>query len=411
MKVRSTIRWRLTVLYGALFLVTGLILLAISYTIVRANLENEIGREREQILTDLVEAGAPPEAVRGIGDYELDDGRSVGEVMADSALAVRSEALDELVVAFAIGIPVTVLLSLLLGWWAAGRALAPVARLTAAAQQLSERNLDQRIALEGPQDELKELADTLDAMLERLDVSFQAQRRFAADVSHEIRTPLAIIKAEAEVTIGDGLSSERERRLARAVLAATDRAEALVAALLALGRSESTMLGCEVVDLAELAGDAIGARVEAADHAGVQLDLELGTAIVEGDPYLLERLLANLVDNGITHNLDAGGWLHLAVDTRPWADGMPGSVVIDVSNSGPLLSEADVERITEPFQRFTVDRPGFGLGMAIVRSVVAAHDGVVRMRPRPEGGLHVTVELPSLDPRPEPSLAPVDSKV
>jgi signal transduction histidine kinase len=403
--VRATVRWRLTVLYGALFLLAGLILLGVSYAIVRANIEDELGREREEILTNLVEAGADPSVVEGIANFRLADDRTVSEVLADSARDVRSEALDELVVAYAIAIPATMLLALLLGWWAAGRALAPVKRLTAAAQQISERNLDQRIALDGPQDELKELADTLDALLARLDVAFQSQRRFAADVSHEIRTPLAIVKAEAEVTLGDGLSGERERRLARAVLRATDRAEALVASLLALGRSDSTMLARDVVDLAELAGDVVGERIEAADRAGVQLELDLGSAVVVGDQYLLERLLANLVDNGIVHNRPEGGWLRIAIDTTD------SIVALEVENSGPALDQADVDRITEPFLRLSEDRPGFGLGMAIVRSVVAAHDGTVRLRARPEGGLAVRVELPAQHHPTAPLPRPLDSRV
>jgi signal transduction histidine kinase len=405
MSVRSTVRWRLTVLYGGLFLLTGLVLLGISYSIVRASINDELDREQDQVMIDLVNAGADPEITQQIADYRLANGLSVSENIAQSARDVRSTALDELVVAYAIAIPVTALLSLLFGWWAAGRALAPVKRLTAAAQQMSDRNLDQRIALEGPADELKELADTLDAMLARLDGAFQSQRRFAADVSHEIRTPISIIKAEAEVTLGDGLSTERERRLARAVLEAADRAEALVASLLALGRSESTMLSHSVVDLAELAGDVVGERVEMANEAGVQLELDLGTALVEGDRYLLERLLANLVDNGITHNGDDGGWLRVSVDTRDAV------VTVHVDNSGPVMSEADVARITEPFQRLSDSRPGFGLGMAIVRSVIAAHDGFVLLRPRPEGGLAVTVELHACEPAPTELPEPVPAEV
>jgi signal transduction histidine kinase len=405
MRVRSTVRWRLTVLYGGLFLLSGLVLLGVSYSIVRASIEDELNRERDQVMVDLVEAGADPEITEQISEFRLANGLTVAENIAQSARDVRSNALDDLLLAYAIALPITVVLSLLLGWWAAGRALAPVARLTTTAQQLSERNLDQRIALDGPKDELKELADTLDAMLARLDGAFQSQRRFAADVSHEIRTPLAIIKAEAEVTLGDGLSTQRERRLARAVLEATDRAEALITSLLALGRSESTMLSHSVVDLAELAGDVVGDRVEAADAAGVQLDLDLGTGVVEGDPFLLEGLVANLVDNGITHNLDAGGWLRVSVDT------VGGSVVVEVENSGPSMTAADVERIAQPFQRLRDDRPGFGLGMAIVRSVATAHDGAVHLRPRAEGGLSVTVELPGRDHRRAPLPEPVDLPV
>jgi signal transduction histidine kinase len=126
---------------------------------------------------------------------------------------------------------------------------------------------------------------------------------------------------------------------------------------------------------------------------------------VEGDPYLLERLLANLVDNGITHNLDAGGWLRLSVDT------IGASVLVHVENSGPQLSDADVARISEPFQRLSEDRPGFGLGMAIVRSVVNAHDGVVDLQARPEGGLDVSVELPGRERQPAPAPLPVDLPV
>ncbi len=231
-------------------------------------------------------------------------------------------------------------------------------------------------------------------MLARLEVAFHTQRRFSADVSHEIRTPLAIIKAEAEVTLGDGLSTERERRLARSVLDATDRAEALVASLLALARSESTMLTRDRVDLAELAGDVVGERIEAADAAGVSLDLDLGTAIVDGDRYLLERLLANLVDNAITHNASRG-WVRVSVDTAG------ARVLVRVTNGGAPLSATDLERMLEPFDRLAPERPGFGLGMTIVRSVTEAHGGTVRLGARPKGGLDVTVELPGL-----PTLAP-----
>lgn len=405
MRVRSTVRWRLTALYGLLFVLVGLCLLAVSYSIIRNNIENEIGREKEAILTDLVEAGADPTITENIANFRLADGRTVAEVMADSALDVRNEALDELVVAYAVAIPLTLIIALLLGWWAAGRALKPVSQLTAKARELSEHNLDDRIDLIGPQDELKELADTLDAMLARLEVAFRSQQRFAADVSHEIRTPLSIIKAEAEVTLGDGLSTARERRLARSVLEAADRAEALVASLMALARSESIVLTRSDVDLAELTGDVIGERIEAADAAGVKIDLDLGTATVEGDPYLLERLVANLVDNGITHNIDRNGWLRVSVDSYG------GRSVLEVSNSGTCLSENDIAHITEPFHRLCDDRPGFGLGMTIVQSVVAAHDGDVHIEARPDGGLHIVVELPAAPASTSGAPVPIPTEV
>lgn len=405
MGVRSTVRWRLTTMYGALFLAAGLLLLGVSYVIVRGNIERDVQRERDQILIDLVDAGADPETTQSIAQFPLADGRTVAEVMADAAASVRSEVLDDLVLAYAVALPATALLSLLAGWLAAGRALAPVSRLTATARNLSERNLDQRIALDGPADELKELADTLDAMLGRLDGAFQAQRRFAAEVSHEIRTPLSIIKAEAEVTLGDGLSSERERRLASSVLEATDRAEALVISLLALGRAESTMLARSPVDLAELVGDVVGERIDAADLAGVQIDLTLGSAVVEGDEYLLESLVANLVDNGIAHNRPDGGWLSVTVHTAGR------TAVLEVANSGRRLDEEEMARISQPFGRLSDEHPGFGLGTAIVRSVASAHDGTVSTAARPEGGLVVRVELPTLDPADRQDARPLDSKV
>jgi signal transduction histidine kinase len=390
MRVRGTIRFRLTLLYSGLFLVAGLLLLALSYSIVRVNIDREVGREREAIITNLLESGIDPEVLNSISDFQVADGRTVAEVMADSAVEVRSEALDELVVAYGIAIPVALAISVLLGWWMSGRALAPVKRVTSMSRKLSEENLYERIALDGPDDEIKELADTLDEMLARLEVAFISQRRFAADVSHELRTPLSIIKAEAEVTLGDAQSTARERRLARSVNDATDRAEALIDSLLALARSESNMADLHSVDLAELTGDVVGERIDLADAAGVEIELDLGSATVQGDKFLLERLVANLIDNGIHHNLDESGWIRIAVDS------VEGIGTLEVSNSGACLSEEQVELIAEPFHRLgDGTRPGFGLGMTIVRSVVEAHDGEVSILPRSDGGLNIHVELPS----------------
>ncbi len=390
MRIHSTVRFRLTVLYGTLFLLTSLILLGVSYAIVRANINDEVGLEAERIQTDLVEAGVDPESIDAVTGAPLGDGRTVGEAISDTAVSVRTDVLDDLLLAYAVAIPIVGFIALGLGWLAAGRALRPVKQLTQTAQKLGDETLDQRIALEGPDDDLKQLADTLDAMLARLEVAFRTQRRFAADVSHEVRTPLAIIKAEAEVTLADAESSARERRLAHSVLEAADRAESLVDSLLALARSESTMRDHELVDLAELTGDVVGERVTAAGSAGVQIELDLGSATVRGDPFLLERLVANLVDNGINHNITSDGWVRISVDSQD------GQTVLEVTNTGDILSSGDTERIAEPFHRLgTPDSPGFGLGMTIVRSVAEAHGGEVAIDPRPDGGLSVAVSLPA----------------
>jgi signal transduction histidine kinase len=304
----------------------------------------------------------------------------------------RQDALDSLVRGSAIALAGVLLLSVGVGWLAAGRALRPVKRLTATAQSLSDANLDARIALDGPNDELKELADTLDAMLARLEVAFVTQRRFAADVSHELRTPLSIIRAEVDVTLADPDATERERRLALVVRDAADRAEVLMDSLLALARSDSTMHDRQLVDLAELTGDVVGERVERADDAGVDVELELGSARVLGDPWLLERLVANLVDNGINHNIE-DGWLHVAIDAEN------GTTRLEVSNSGAVVTPEEATEILQPFRRLSrasdEGPSGFGLGMTIVQSVAEAHDGSIAVEPRSEGGLDVIVTLPT----------------
>jgi signal transduction histidine kinase len=302
-------------------------------------------------------------------------------------------------VSSSIALGLTLIVSIILGWLAAGRALAPVGRLTARAQRLSEDNLNERIDLEGPRDELTELADTLDGMLSRLETAFNAQRRFAANVSHEVRTPLAIMRGEADLALADPDANERERQFALAIRDNVDRTEALLESLLALSRSESAMNESQTVDFAELTGDVVSHRIDAADAARLHVDLQLGAAVVEGDPWLLDRLVANLVDNAINHNVD-GGWLTVSVDT------VDSTCFLPVSNSGDVLTAEQVESIMQPFRRAADNqRPGYGLGMTIVQAVAKAHGGSVAVEPRSDGGLEVIVELPA-STQPLPAKAP-----
>lgn len=397
MRIRSTIRWRLTAFYGLLFFLGGTILLLVSYTAVRASLiadENK-GEEAASELYDL-----DAESVGVFLDFPLpapvlsadgEQAETVGDVIDGVQRSNREDALNDLFRTTGVVFAVMLVLSVLVGWLAAGRALRPVKALTTAARDLSEANLDRRIGLDGPDDELKELADTLDALLARLEIAFLSQRRFAADVSHELRTPLSIIRGEADVALADPRSGAAELRLALAVNDAVGRAEGLIDSLLALARSDSTMHDRRSVDLAELTGDVVGERVEAASMAGVEIDLDLGSASVDGDRWLLERLVANLVDNAINHN-EPHGWLRVAVDAEEDA------TTLVVSNSGDLLSADDAEEILKPFRRLTGDGPqadGFGLGMTIVQAVADAHGGTVAIVPRPDGGLEVVVELPT----------------
>jgi signal transduction histidine kinase len=386
---RSTIRFRLTLLYSSLFLACGAILLVVGFVLVRSSLVKEEGN------TDRVTEGFgyTPAQQKAFNDIALPpapghEKTTIGTIVLSTQQDIRNDALHRLVVGSSISLGVMLLVSIIIGWVAAGRALSPVGKLTARARALSEDNLGERIDLEGPSDELKQLADTLDGMLARLDVAFTAQRRFAASVSHELRTPLSIMRGEADLALCDPDANLREIRLAAAIRNNVERTEALLESLLALSRSESTMSESAVVDLAELTGDVVSQRVEAADHAKVHVDLELGSAEVDGDPWLLERLVANLVDNAITHNVE-GGWLRVCVSS------VDGHSLVLVSNTGDRLTPAEVEGILQPFHRIAENhRPGYGLGMTIVQSVVKAHGGTVGVVPRVGGGLDVVVELP-----------------
>ena len=399
MKARSTIRRRLTLFYGALFLLCGLVLLATSYTVVRASLVKDEGNTDKRVA---VNYGYSEASVKAFYEFPVPPSKTgraannVGDVITAMQVDMREETLRTLLVGTGVALAALLGLSLLVGWLAAGRALRPVGRLTGRARQLSEDDLHQRLGMDGPNDELKELADTIDGMLDRLEKAFNAQRQFSASVSHELRTPLSVIRAEADVALADPEATERERVFAEKIRDAADRSESLLDSMLTLARSESTMSNREAIDLADLAGDSISARTDGADRAGIEIDIDLHTAEVEGDPWLLDRVVANLVDNAVKHN-QPGGWVTLTVTT----DG--DEAVLQVANGGEVLSEEQVALILQPFQRTDRNRPGYGLGMTIVQSVVRAHEGTIEVEPRADGGLVVTVRLPLVEARPAPA--------
>ena len=275
--------------------------------------------------------------------------------------------------------------------------------MTTTARRLSESNLHERIALDGPEDELKELADTFDAMLARLEAAFEAQRRFVADASHELRTPLAIMRAEVDVTLADPNATPAElRAMAETVRDATRRSEALIDSLLVLARSDSAAIATEPIDLATLARAA--AERISADAAARKLEIELALepAIVGGDRSLLERLVGNLVENAVRHNTD-GGWI--TIETKRDGD----LAMLRVANPGTQLNAEDVDALFDRFHRADETRawgaPGFGLGLSIVAAVVSAHQGRVHAESLPAGGLAVTVELPAAVIAPLPEAA------
>lgn len=385
MKVRPTIRLRLTLLYGGLFLSTSVVLIALIYLLLSHAL-----------------APLAPESDQGnqqVGQ-QVGDQNSVDVQVSAARSDERAAALRAVLTQSSLALLATGGLAVVLGWLVAGRVLRPIREITLHARHASETTLGERIALRGPPDELKELADTFDEMLARLQTAFESQRQFSAHVSHELRTPLAIVRAEAEVALAEPDATPRERRLSETIVAAADRAERLIDGLLALARSESTLRDHTPIDLAELVGDVVNSHARAAATAGVRLALALQPAAVIGDRALLERLVGNLIDNAIKHN-QSGGWARVTVGTEG------PDAVIHVNNSGARLDPAAVEALFEPFQRGPGRRrarpSGFGLGLAIVRAVATAHGGEVAATAPESGGLAVTVRLPAAHAAPPAS--------
>jgi signal transduction histidine kinase len=280
------------------------------------------------------------------------------------------------------------------GYLLAKHAMRPIAELTRTAQELSTDNLDQRIELGGPDDEVRELAVTFDEMLVRLNAAFDSQKLFVANASHELRTPLSVIKTELEVTLGDPNADVADlRRMGDVVAGATDRAQRLVTSLLTLARLQAVQSGVlevhEPVDLAELAQRSLDAVAKEAAAKGIKVETDLEPAMTTGDPGLLERLIGNLVENAIRHNLP-DGWLRVTTRSnrdRAW---------IHVSNGGTVIAQSDVDALFQPFRRGGRSRTatrGAGLGLAIVRLIVEAHQGTLQAVAPPFGGLALRIEL------------------
>ena len=282
---------------------------------------------------------------------------------------------------------VVIALAAILGWILAGRALRPVQQITSAARSASEHNLSARVALQGPRDELRELADTFDEMLGRLQVAFEGQQRFIANASHELRTPLAVMRTTVDVVLANPDSTPEDLRgMAADIRVAVDHAEHLIGALLLLARNERGLTIHEEVDLATVAEDVL----DTADLGDRRVHATLESAVISGDPLLAERLIANLVDNAIRHNIAGGDiWIGTGV--------VAGAGQVTVANTDRVISHADAARIFEPFQRLDerTSHEGIGLGLAIVRSITLIHGGTVVADPRGDGGLSVTVTIPS----------------
>jgi signal transduction histidine kinase len=385
---RLTIRGRLTLIYGGLFLLAGMVLLGVTYVLVSQQLPGNVimGRFEEGPRpkeTPLPVAGAPSPELQTYARQVVRD--------------TRNNALQTLLTQGGIALGIVGVVAAGFGWLVAGRALQPLHRVTETARRIADapaadRGLHERIGLDGPDDEIKELADTFDVMLERLDNSFDGQRRFIANASHELRTPLTLNRALLEVAVHRKGASPEIRQLGDTLLEINARHERLIDGLLLLARSEGATVERSYVDLADIAEHVV-AQVP---PGPVTVRYQLEEAPTTGNPVLLERLAQNLVENGVRHNVGEGGWVRVSTGHRP-----DGTVELVVSNTGPVVPRYEVPGLFEPFHRLGADRlataPGAGLGLSIVRAVARAHGGDVRAEPRDGGGLVVTVTLPASD--------------
>jgi signal transduction histidine kinase len=379
---RRSVRLRLTLTYGSLFFFSGVALLAITYALVA----NQPPLNAGQLLAERPATGTGPPLPELASPEELRAAQEKNQADLEKQAAA---ILREFVVQSGVSLTLMTFASIGLGWFVAGRVLRPLRTITTTAQTISVKNLHERLALEGPNDELKELGDTFDRLLGRLESSFDAQRHFAANVSHELRTPLTRSRTLLEVAASDPAATvETLRQACDRALLANQHQERLIEALLTLARSERTIDQGELVDLRAVTREYLLIAQPQAHARELKVEARLDGSKVWGDPRLIERLVSNLIDNAVRHNV-TGGLVQVVTASRS----------LLVANTGPVVGPGEIARLLEPFQRQAPDRlaarDGHGLGLAIVRSIARTHDAGLDVRPRAGGGLEVEVSFPA----------------
>jgi signal transduction histidine kinase len=458
---RRTARLRLAALYGGLFLLSGVALVATTYVLFErateyrtphlptiphtptiqhlqlpvapgyalpkgqsvviehphplAQAQQELGQARQEL------AQARPRLIVGVptqlarvqhqitqAQHQLaQDQRQLADAVHQLAqvgpiqAAQRATDSHQLLVNSAIALAIVAVLALLAGWLVAGRMLRPIRTITRKARRISSTSLHERLALDGPQDELKELGDTLDDLFGRLDAAFDAQRQFVANASHELRAPLTRQRALIQVALADPDANFTSLRMAHErVLASEQHLEQMIDALLALTRGQAGLERREHLDLATLAAQVLRTRDSETTNLGLYVRATLAPAPTAGDPRLVERLIANLLDNAIRHNIPQG---HIEIATGARNQ----QAFLTVTNSGPTIPPEEVPRLMQPFQRLHGTRTnhgsGNGLGLAIVDAIAAAHRATLSAQPRPDGGLAVEVTFPFKPPSMRPT--------
>ncbi|WKK25423.1 HAMP domain-containing sensor histidine kinase [Streptomyces olivoreticuli] len=387
--LRPTIRIRLTLLYGGMFLMAGVLLLTIIYLLAAHALDagsTPLIKLNNGSQVTVPDSSLCPALRPGLTADEANN------VLSNCTSHLRALALDSLLKRSLLALLGLAVIAFAFGYAMAGRVLSPLGKMTRTARRVAATDLSRRIELGGPEDELKELSDTFDEMLDRLERAFTAQQRFVANASHELRTPLAINRTLLEVHLSDPGASPELQQLGKTLLATNERSEQLVEGLLLLARSDNEIVDRKPVDLAEVASQAIDQTRAEAQAKGVELRGTRQPAVVQGNGVLLERIALNLVQNAVRYNT-ADGWVEVTTEAQP------GRAVLVVENTGPIVPAYEVDNIFEPFRRLRTERTGsdkgVGLGLSIVRSVARAHGGRITAEPRDGGGLIMRVVLPT----------------
>jgi len=395
---RRTIRLRLTALYGLLFTLAGAALLVITNVLVRSTTG---AGSCHAISNGGVRCEIPGRHGKGgtvvtvRGGFHLGGGVARRQASGLNMLVSGQNASDlhQLFVYSWLALAIMAVLSVALGWLVAGRVLRPLRAITTTARNISATNLHERLALNGPDDELKELGDTFDDLLARLERFIQSQRQFVANASHELRTPLALQRTAIQLALTDPAANMESLRAAHErVLASGGQQERLIDALLTLTRGQAGLTKREPFDLAILAEQILLTRQVQARDRSIEVRSVLAPAPMTGDPRLAERLVANLVDNALAYN-SAPGRIDMMTGRR-------GDVaLLSITNTGPVVDAGAVDRLTQPFERLATERTGHGdgsgLGLSIVQAIVNAHAGSLALRPRHGGGLTVEATFPS----------------
>ncbi|GAA4040047.1 HAMP domain-containing sensor histidine kinase [Streptomyces shaanxiensis] len=389
--LRPTIRIRLTLLYGGMFLIAGILLLSIIYLLAAQAIStgNQPPFKIVGATDEIKVASADCPAVNNATGLTLTQFNSAISACIDHQ---RQVALDDLLSRSLLALLGLAVIAFAFGYAMAGRVLSPLGRITRTARAVAGSDLSRRIELDGPDDELKELADTFDEMLERLQRAFTAQQRFVGNASHELRTPLAINRTLLEVHLSDPNAPVELQQLGKTLLATNERSEQLVEGLLLLARSDNQIVERKPVDLAEVAEQAVDQVHAEAESKGVVIRGEQKPAVVQGNGVLLERIALNLVQNAVRYNVAEGGWVEVTTEVQH------GQAVLVVANTGPVVPAYEIDNLFEPFRRLRTERTGsdkgVGLGLSIVRSVARAHGGHIVAQPREGGGLVMRVTLP-----------------